>query len=293
MSVIQLYRDDGSTVDYKLTSFTVEVKEKGVAVVSNATPKSLHALTTAFRTEMFFILEHCKRCDDIKVLIWTAQGDRAFSSGASFKAGVSIDVDPAIMKEYSRRGMSPNLATDMALVRETKAFFDFPKPIIGAINGMAVGGGANIALFYFDCVIASEQAKFTYPFVSIGLTPELGSSLMLPFFAGPHRAKEVILTGDWFSAQDARDWGLLNYVVPHKDLMSRAMEMALKLAAQPANQLMLSKRILNHHLGSFIDEHLNLENTTILASRDAFGGAELFAQLASRVAAKKGNKSKL
>mmetsp|Transcript_18206 Transcript_18206/g.35763 ORF Transcript_18206/g.35763 Transcript_18206/m.35763 type:complete len:294 (+) Transcript_18206:169-1050(+) len=293
MSVIPLYKDDGNTVDYTLTSFKCELKNNGVMVVKNAVPKSLHSLTTAFRAEMLFILEHCKRCADVKVLIWTAEGDRAFSSGASFTPGPTIEVSEEIVKAYTRRGMYPQVNTDFSLMCETKAFYNFPKPIIGAINGMAVGGGANIALFYFDIVIASEQAKFTYPFVSIGLTPELGSSLMLPFFAGPQRAKEVIFTNEWFTAAQAKEWNLVSYVVPHNDLMDRAMAMAEKIAAQPSEQIMLSKRVLNHHLGKFLDEHLHLENQTIMASRDAFGGKELFAQLAGRVAARKKNKSNL
>jgi len=215
---IPLYRNDGSTEDFELVSMTFELQPNGVAIVSFATPKTYHALTAQMRHELLIVIEHINRCDAVKVVVWTGEGDKAFCSGASLKGGSDVTFSGDAKKEYAARELGPAMKTDNALLRETRAFWDCKKVIIGAINGMAVGGGANIALFYFDIVYASENAKFMYPFADIGFTAELSSSLMLPFQAGLQRAKELIFSCDWFSAQQAERYNLVNSV--HKPEVS-------------------------------------------------------------------------
>lgn len=274
---VLLWREDGSTQPFELTLMTLEVRANGVAVACFASGETFHALSPQMRVEMFLVLEHCKRSPAVKVVVWTATGDKAFCSGVSLKGSRDVTVDGAVLEEYARRGMAPNMVNDSAFVRETKAFWDFPKPIIGAVNGMSVGGGANIALAgYFDMVICSTNARFQYPFVDIGFTPELGSSLYLPLVIGPLRAKQVFYSGDWFSAQDALAWGACNEVVAPDQLLPRALAVADKLATKATPQLMLSKKLLNHHMRSFLDDQLRLENETIQASVNDHGGKDLF-----------------
>lgn len=276
MSRILLYREDGSTEPYDLKTTLFEVRENGVAVVTFNSPKDLHSLTQERRQEMFLILEHINRCDDVKVVVWTASGDRAFCSGASLKPGVGdITLDEEIRVEYQRRGMSPSLKVDIAMMADTRAFWDCKKVIIGAINGLAVGGGANIALMnYFDIVLCSKTAKFKYPFVDIGMTPELGSSMMFPYNASMARAKQVFFTGEWFSAKDAYDWGLVNELHEPKDLLPRALKLADTLAEKHQPQLILSKKLLNTELRARLDDTMRRENETIRSSLEEHGGRE-------------------
>ena len=88
------------------------------------------------------------------------------------------------------------------------ALWDFPKPIVGAINGLGVGGGANMALANcMDLVVCSTNARFMYPFSTLGITPEMGSTYMMPYLVGMAKAKEMMLLGGWFSAEDAVELG--------------------------------------------------------------------------------------
>jgi len=275
---ILLYNDNGSTIPFDLTEMTYTLHGSGVAVVEFAKPETYHSLTTQLRAEMFCVLEHMRRDPAVKVVVWTAQGDKAFCSGASLKGGFELNVPQEIRKQYAMRGLMPNLKSDSAFVRETKAFWDFPKPIVAAINGLCVGGGVNMALCnYFDIVMCSTAARFKLPFVDIGFTPELGSSLVLPLVMGPARAKQVVFTADWFTAKDAMEWNLVSSIHEPNELLPAAMALAERLAEKPTNQLVLSKRVLNAHLRDHLDNALRRENETILASIHDFGGLDMFA----------------
>merc|ERR1712232_1513393 len=138
--------------------------------------------------------------------------------------------------EYLARHMSWNDGPDNRAfwVNLCLAFWDFPKISIAAVNGLAVGGGVNIAFCNFhDLVFCSDAAKFKFPFVSLGATPELSSSLLFPYLVGFARAKELLLVGDWFTADDAFRMGLANRVVPAEKLLPEALTLARKFAAQP------------------------------------------------------------
>ena len=111
-----------------------------------------------------------------------------------------MHVPPHVVDDYEKRKMTnqpPSIRPpDMVMARQTIAFWDFPKPLIMAVNGLAVGGGANIALAnYADMVICSTSARFKYPFSTLGLTPELGSSSLIPFVVGMAKAKEIMMIG--------------------------------------------------------------------------------------------------
>mmetsp|Transcript_14038 Transcript_14038/g.22928 ORF Transcript_14038/g.22928 Transcript_14038/m.22928 type:complete len:289 (+) Transcript_14038:140-1006(+) len=270
-----LYRDDGSTQEYVPKSIRFKLGNDGVAVVTNCVPEMYHPLTKNFRCETFAVLEHCKRCKDVKVLVWTAEGEKAFCSGAALKPMPDVHIPEEIIQEYFNRGMAPD-AKDLAYSRESHAFWDFPKPAICAVNGLAVGGGANFALSnYFDIVLCSTNARFKYPFADLGFTPELSSSLVLPFTIGMVRTKKLMFSGEWFSAQDAKDWGLVNEIYQPKELLPKTLELAGLLASKPQPQLMLSKKLLNHQLRRQLDETTLLENEAITSSLHNYGGKYL------------------
>ena len=144
------------------------------------------------------VLEHAARDPEVKVLIWTATGERSFCSGAALKGAGPLHVPEAAATEYAKRRMMNDLSdpSDSFWVPLIMAFWDFPKPVVGAINGLGVGGGANIALAnVMDLVICSTNSRFMYPFSTLGITPEMGSSLMMPYLVGMAKAKEMMMLG--------------------------------------------------------------------------------------------------
>eukprot|EP01065_Artemidia_motanka_P034876 TRINITY_DN42867_c0_g1_i1.p1 TRINITY_DN42867_c0_g1~~TRINITY_DN42867_c0_g1_i1.p1 ORF type:complete len:312 (+),score=158.34 TRINITY_DN42867_c0_g1_i1:76-936(+) len=264
---VKLYYESGAVVDHPLRSIAYELDEAtGVALVTFSDEKTLNALTENMMAEVFCILEHAKRDPKVKALVWAGKG-RAWCSGAALKGDRKIYVPKDIQKEYAKRNMMRN-PRDMVLKSQTLAFWDFPKPQIAAVQGMAVGGAVNMAFAnYFDLVLVSDDSKFKYPFVKLGLTPELGSSMVLPRLVGYARAKELLFLGEWFTAQDALRLGLANRVVPRGQLVEEAVKLARKMAAEP-NQaaLRLGKEIVNGYQRKELEQVLDAELKAIFAS---------------------------
>jgi enoyl-CoA hydratase/carnithine racemase len=118
-----------------------------------------------------------------------------------------------------------------------------------------VGGAANIALAnYHDIVLCSTKGRFMYPFAKLGLTPELGSSFMMPTVVGMTRAKHMMMAGEWFSAEQAKEMGLVLEVTAPEDLFARGVEMATKLAGLNQVALRGSKKLMNGHFRAKMTE---------------------------------------
>jgi enoyl-CoA hydratase/carnithine racemase len=117
------------------------------------------------------------------------------------------------------------------------------KPVIGAVQGLSIGIGFTM-LLHADIVLAAPEARFRMPFVDLGVVPELGSSLMVPWIVGRHKAAELMLLGDFFSAEEAREMGFVNRVVPRATLVEEATALAARLAAKPRESLRATKRLL-------------------------------------------------
>ena len=232
---------------------------------------SLNALSLNQRWEMFLLLEHMKRDDDVRVVIWTGTG-RSFNSGADLRFDTTCFVPEHVQEQYLAREMGP-MPADFVLTYDTLAFWDFPKPSICAVNGLAVGGAANIALMnYHDLVICSTKARFMYPFPKLGFTPELGSSLMMPALVGTARAKEIFYLCDWFSAEKAKEIGLVNKVVAPEELLPEAMKIAEKLVLMPPDALRLSKKVINSQFRKVLRQTLDYERENFDECREKTGG---------------------
>lgn len=266
---IKVYYGDGKVLDYDLVSIHYRLLDTGVAVCTLNEPQRLNSLTANQTWEYFLILQHAERDDAVKVLLWTGHG-RAFSSGADLTgAAPPPTLDQEAMDWFIANGFSPAFSTptnpDIALKSLTLKFWDFPKPSVVAVNGLSVGGAANICLAnYQDIVLASTEARFRYPFADINLTPELGSSFMMPMAVGMTRAKKMMMMAEWMSAAEAKEMGLVLEVLPPEKLMPRALEMAEVLAKKNPNTLRLIKRLMNHHVRKHIDEVMDEENRTIM-----------------------------
>lgn len=264
--------DCGGTLEvYELHSISYELKPTGVAVCTFNTPKNLNCLSQNQIWETFAVLEHLMREEEVKVAVWTGAG-RAFGSGADLRGGGELFVPEHARAALRSRGMSQE-SDDRVLRALTKAFWDFPKPSIVAVNGMALGGHANMALMnYHDLVLASSEAKFMFPFAKLGFTPELGSSVLMPMVVGMARAKEIFFLGDWISAHQAKELGLVNWVVEPDQLLPEALRIAERLVGTHPKGLSFSKTLLNSHLRKNLDGVLVDENEAIRLSVGATGG---------------------
>jgi enoyl-CoA hydratase/carnithine racemase len=133
---------------------------------------------------------------------------------------------------------------DSAVARFMNAMYDFHKPAIAAINGVAIGIGTTL-LLHCDFVFAAANARFSMPFVNIGICPEFGSSYLIPALVGQRRAAELLLLGDSFSAQQALELGLVNQVLPDAaQCEARAIEVAHKAAAMPPQSMRTAKKLM-------------------------------------------------
>ena len=138
---------------------------------------------------------------------------------------------------------APPKTQDAPVFRFLRALAAFPKPIIAAVCGPAVGIGTTM-LFHCDLVYAGDNAAFSMPFVNLGLCPEAASSLLAPRMFGYHRAAEALLMGDPFFAEAAQEVGLINRVVPPTEVNGYAQAQARKLAAKPLSSLIETKRLM-------------------------------------------------
>jgi 2-(1,2-epoxy-1,2-dihydrophenyl)acetyl-CoA isomerase len=140
-----------------------------------------------------------------------------------------------------------------------------PVPFIAAVNGVASGGGCNLALAC-DLVIAAESAKFNQAFVKIGLSPDCGGTYILPRLVGWKRATELMFTGDMIGAKDALAMGMINSVVADDDLMQQAMAMAQRLASAPTAAIAQVKKLLDASAANDYGSQLELERKAQIES---------------------------
>ena len=215
---------------------TIQVEREGrVGIVYWNRPDSLNSFNQTMYAEWIEAYDAFNADPTIGAVVCTGNG-RAYSSGAdiggferSFTGGQApVEKQP------------PHAAFEPWYMAEGK-------PTIAAVNGVAVGIGFTSILWY-DVILASTKARFSARFAAIGLTPELSSSWMLPRLVGLQRAKEMMLTGRIWGAEDARDLGLVREVVEPEDLLSRAIELAAEIANNPASTLTIIKRMMMEDL---------------------------------------------
>ncbi|WP_367848569.1 enoyl-CoA hydratase [Rhodoferax sp. WC2427] len=150
-------------------------------------------------------------------------------------------------------------SADSPVIRFLRVISSFPKPLIGAVCGAAVGVGTTL-LLHCDLVYAGDNAAFSLPFVNLGLCPEAGSSYLLPRLMGHQRAAEALLLGDPFTAETALEVGLINRIVPPAEVHALAHRQAQRLAAKPMASLVASKRLMKQEqaapVAARIDEEI-------------------------------------
>jgi 2-(1,2-epoxy-1,2-dihydrophenyl)acetyl-CoA isomerase len=233
----------------------LEMRE-AVGLLTLNRPDRLNALTVQVANDFnAAVAEAIER--GARVIVITGAG-RAFSAGGDLRAMQEIAKNDGRSEAFFDEPLRI-LNEAIVLIRET------PVPFIAAVNGVASGGGCNLALAC-DLVIAAESAKFNQAFIKIGLTPDCGGTFILPRLVGWKRATELLFTGDLVSAQAAAEMGMINSVTPDEELMSRAMAMAEKLAHAPTAALAEIKKLMDASAANDLRSQLDLERKTQIES---------------------------
>jgi 2-(1,2-epoxy-1,2-dihydrophenyl)acetyl-CoA isomerase len=225
-------------------SVLIEKREK-VSIIQLNLPQKLNALEKKLRTDLKSALMKVRDDNETRAAILTGQG-KAFCAGGSLeelKEGMNAVNGVSLMMDYNE---IITMITSME------------KPIIAAVNGIAVGAGLSLALAC-DIIISSSSAVFASVFSKVGLVPDMGASYFLPRAVGMHRAKELIFTSRMIKAEEAMQMGIVNQVVSPEELEARAYDLARNLADGPTATFGLGKSILSRSLESNLQDILQYE----------------------------------
>ncbi len=228
------------------------IREGDIALIYLNRPKALNALSETMKNELIQALREIEEEDEIKVLILTGRG-RGFCAGADLNRFI----------EAQKENPSQRRRFKFGSLDFPRAFVQFPKPIIAAINGPAYGFGFTVTLTC-DIRLASERAKFSCAFVRIGVTPEFCSTYFLPRLIGYGKAAELIFTARPFDAREALEIGAVDHIVPHRRLIPEAKKMAKQIASMPSPAILKSKEILRHGMQSTLDQVIQYERSAFI-----------------------------
>ena len=220
------------------TSLLIDIAD-GAAVVTINRPAALNALNAVILEELTAAFAELKGNNAVACVILTGSGAKAFVAGADIAAMQPLDAVAA--GQFARLGH--------AVLNDIEKF---PKPVIAAVNGFALGGGCELAMAC-DIRIAAENARFGQPEVNLGVIPGFGGTLRLSRLVGKGRAKELIFTGDMIDAQEAYRIGLANKVVAAEDLLAAARSMAAKIASKGPVAVRFAKESVDNGLEMDLD----------------------------------------
>jgi enoyl-CoA hydratase/carnithine racemase len=246
---------------------TISVTQQGaVAVLALHRPEAMNAISMQMRAELRDALEALRRDPSVGAAVLTGSGDKAFSAGMDLRefAKANADAPIAEMKRF-RWEQGEGIAA-------------FDKPIIAAINGLAIGGGVELALLC-DLVFAADSASFAFGEVKRGLMPGNGGTQRLARRIGRARALEMILTGRTVDAREALALGLVEYVVPASELLARAVALAEQMAANAPVAVRSAKAAIHRGLELPLQDGLRLEQDLaafLYTTEDAKEGPRAF-----------------
>lgn len=241
-----------------------------VAVVTLNRPDRMNTLGGSMKPDLacaFF--EYARNSDQVHAVLITGSGDRAFCAGADIK----------------ERADSSTVGTDYFVAQKAthdlfRGIEEFEKPVIAAINGVALGGGLEIALCC-DIRMAATTARFGLPEVKLGVIPAAGGTQRLPRLIGEGRAKELILTADIIDADTALSYGIVSRILPPDELMPAAFAIAQRIAEYPPLAVRFAKRAINRGMQTDLDSGLEYERyaaAMIVDSDDRKEGMRAFVE---------------
>ncbi len=228
-------------------------KTDSICTVKINRPEKLNAMNMDVAKELIKTFENLGKDDSVKVIILTGEGEKAFSAGADIEYMSKISPDESV--EYAKLGQL--LTSTVELVKQ---------PTIAAVNGFALGGGCELAMSC-DIRIAADTAKMGQPEVTIGIPPGWGGTQRLLRIVGMAKAKELVYTGRMVKADEAKEIGLVNQVVPLASLQEEAIKLAQKIAENSAMGVQMSKVAINKGRHADLDTGLGVE---LLAWRNCF-----------------------
>jgi len=237
-------------------------RDERVGIVTLNRPKELNALNTDLVGELADALEEFDRDDEIRCIVLTGAGERAFAAGADIKE----------MSNKSPIDMLLGGFENWNRIRRIKT------PVIAAVGGYALGGGCELAM-HCDMIVASENAQFGQPEIKLGIIPGAGGTQRLARTFGKYRAMEMVLTGANFTAQEMADHGLVNRVVPKGEHLNEALKLAKTVAAQAPLAARLAKDAVLAAFETTLEQGLANERKNfflLFASEDMREGTRAF-----------------
>ncbi|MBT0607535.1 enoyl-CoA hydratase-related protein [Aequorivita echinoideorum] len=243
-----------------MKSITTQIENK-VATLTLNRPEVFNS----FNREMALLLQNeldeCEKNPEVRAIIITGSG-KAFCAGQDLKEVTTPELNPGF-KKILEEHYNPIISR----IRKIE------KPVIAAVNGVAAGAGANIALAC-DVVIASENASFIQAFSKIGLVPDSAGTFFLPRLIGFQKASALMMLGDKVSADEAEKLGMVYKVVASENFMEEVNNIANTLANMPTKALGLTKRLLNNSMQHSLEEQLDLESKLQIESAQSEDYAE-------------------
>jgi enoyl-CoA hydratase len=237
-------------------SLVLVSRDDAVATVTLNRPEAMNALSRALRIELAAAMRALATDDSVRAIVLTGAGTRAFTAGLDLK---ELGADTGNLGAANATGADEN---------PVKAIELCPQPVIGAINGVAITGGFEVALAC-DILIASTNARFADTHARVGVMPGWGLSQKLSRLIGISRAKELSLTGNFLSAGTACDWGLVNRVVAPGDLVPAAQALARDIASADPAMVRAYKRLIDDGHALSFGEAMALEHArSSAANRD-------------------------
>lgn len=246
------------------TDISYQLDGNGIVTVSLNTPKRKNAISGLTALELRWAARRFQEDDSALAMILTGAPDpdagpdrQAFSSGGYFVPGVYDDVPADILAQID--------STDIAMKATVLEFFGCDKPVLAAVNGLAIGGGITLPLAVADQIYLSEHAWARLPFASLGIAAELGSTFTLPRLLGMHKAKELFFYPEKLEAQQLVDLGLANAVMPHNELLAFTLEKALQLIPPrgAGASIRAMKRAIHAQKVEELTRALDLENEAL------------------------------
>jgi len=225
----------------------------GICTVKINRPEKLNAMNIDVAKELVTTFETLGKDENVKVIILTGEGEKAFSAGADIEYMSKISPDESV--EYAKLGQL--VTSTIELVRQ---------PTIAAVNGFALGGGCEVAMSC-DIRLAADTAKLGQPEVTIGIPPGWGGTQRLMRIVGVAKAKELVYTGKMIKAEEAKEIGLVNQVYPLASLQEEALKMAQQIAKNSTMGVQMSKVAVNKGRNADLDTGLSIE---LLAWRNCF-----------------------
>lgn len=251
-------------MDFKLIIYE---KSEGIATITLNRPEALNAFSKEVVEEIHQALEDIRRDENVRVVVLTGTGEKAFSAGADIKA--MIGINPLKARELSLMGEKLCVSLE-----------NLEKPVIAALNGYALGGGMEVAMSC-DIRIAAENVRMGQTEINIGLIPGWGGTQRLTRLVGRGKAKELVFTGRMIDARTAEQLGIVNMVVAADKFRETVRQFALELAAKAPVALKVAKALIEKGADISLDSALALEREgfgVVASTEDLQEGVKAFTE---------------